>query len=231
MNNFACCTLTVATVAEALAAQQASTAAAKLLMISAQSLHSFTWPFACHLATPKKRDLPQLLLLQFLQLLLLSSWTNSLRDIPFARPVALISLSLTLSLFPPSFFCLSVRQFLLQFAHCGGFSLRSKYKGRGGGGGLDLPLLIRLANFIYIFVVSSFIQIIQIVVVYSARCCCCKFTLCTFSILNFVLMLRKFILSIERNFCCFLLLVVVILGFYFTHTHTQHEGGKGTRDS
>lgn len=119
-----------------------------------------------------------------------------------------------------------MRQFLLQFAHCGGFSLRSKYKGRGGGGGLDLPLLIRLANFIYIFVVSSFIQIIQIVVVYSARCCCCKFTLCTFSILNFVLMLRKFILSIERNFCCFLLLVVVILGFYFTHTHAT-RGGEG----
>lgn len=90
-------------------------------------------------------------------------------------------------------------------------------------------MLIRLANFIYIFVVSSFIQIIQIVVVvvYSA-CCCCKFTLCTFSILNFVLMLRKFILSIERNFCCFLLLVV-ILGFYFTHTrNTRGEGGRAT---
>lgn len=44
-------------------------------------------------------------------------------------------------------------------------------------------------------------------------------------------MLRKFILSIERNFCCFLLLVVDVayFGFYLTHTHAI-RGGRG-RDS
>lgn len=202
-------------------------------MISAQSLHSFTWPFACHLATPKKETCHNCCCSSCC---CFCCWVEQTHYAIFPLHAPSHSF-LCLSLTPPFFFfCLSLRQFLLQFAHCGGFSLRSKCKGRrmcrSGGKGTWLTFAYSSSEF-YLYFVSSFIQIIQIVVVavvaYLACCCCCNFTLCTFSILNFVLMLRKFILSIERNFCCFLFLLVDVayFGFYFTHTHTQHEGEGG----